>query len=59
MKKGDLVVDSMFGETHKVLLISKGNDGKLYATVQNISGPGCYQGHELFAVNNLTVKEES
>jgi len=54
MKVGDIVRDSTFNELHRVLILSKP-----YVYVENLSGPGSYEGEEAFLLSQLEVVHET
>ena len=58
-KEGNLVKDIQFKETHQVQSVHVFGGVNWY-NVRNISGPGCYQGQEIFQEEELMeVKDEN
>ena len=55
-EEGDMVRDVRFNETHRVLNRMKAG-GNWYYSVQNVTGPGAYQGEEVWEEADLVKAE--
>jgi hypothetical protein len=55
-KEGDLVVDTQFKEIHQVQARFTAG-GITFYNVINVSGPGAYQGNEIFEEKELRPHE--
>jgi len=50
---GAVVRDTRFRERHKILRSDRGGDGVVYYYVENLSGPGAYEGKETWEESQL------
>lgn len=51
-EEGEMVQDRQFRETHRVINRMKAG-GSWFYTVQNVTGPGAYQGEEVWEEDDL------